>query len=77
MGGLQGTAAQGYGNMLGQQDANALNALGLTSNMLQNQIAPSAAAWDPYQQYANILGSPTVLGEGSSGGWNASLGYKA
>ena len=84
MGGLQGTAAQGYGNMLGQQDTNALNALGFSPQMLANQMAPANAytstanaGWNPYTQYASILGNPTVLGEGSSSGWNANLGYKA
>jgi hypothetical protein len=86
-GGRQGVAehlnAQSFqsnvGNFLGNQyqgDQNRfagerMNALGQAGNVLNLQ--PQQQTNQQLNQYANLVGGPTVLGEGSSG--NSSLGF--
>lgn len=65
------------GEAIAGSDANALNALGYTPNMIANTMAPSQAysslygnQWLPYQNYSNIVQNPVVLGSGKSSAWN-------
>jgi hypothetical protein len=69
----QGTLArqQLMSNMLGQQQGVSTGALGMGQNM-QNlgmgAFAPGMMPWQNISNYANALGSPTVLSSGSSSG---------
>ena len=81
-GDLQSQAGQGYQNMTGQMDANRTNALGMTPQMLQNQMAPSQsylgmsqAQWSPYQSFQGAIGPPTVLNDSFSRDFRGSASY--
>ena len=75
----QGTLArqQLMSNMLGQQQGVSTGALGMGQNM-QNlgmgSFAPSMMPWQNNSNYANALGSPTVLNSGSSSGNSNAMG---
>ena len=79
-GDLQSQAGQGYQGLLGMQDTNQANALGMTPQMLQNQMAPaqsylgmSEAQWSPYHQYSQAIGPPVVLNESFSRDFRGSV----
>ena len=77
-GGRQGVAehlntqqyANNMGQFMGQQYQGDMNrasqALGMTGSMMG--LDPNQQQWGNLQQYGNLLGSPTVLGQGSSSG---------
>lgn len=75
----QGTLArqQLMSNMLGQQQGVSTGALGMGQNM-QNlgmgAFAPGMMPWQNISNYANALGSPTVLSSGSSSGNSNAMG---
>ena len=78
----QGTLArqQLMSNMLGQQQGVSTGALGMGQNM-QNlgmgAFAPGMMPWQNISNYANALGSPTVLSSGSSSGSSNAKGANA
>ena len=78
----QGTLArqQLMSNMLGQQQGVSTGALGMGQNM-QNlgmgAFAPGMMPWQNISNYANALGSPTVLSSGSSSGKSNAKGANA
>jgi hypothetical protein len=63
--------------MLGQQQGVSTGALGMGQNM-QNlgmgSFAPGMMPWQNISNYANALGSPTVLNSGSSSGNSNAMG---
>jgi len=67
----QGLAAQGVAQQF-QQGANNIYAQSLQNapDLFNLGMAPWQAQWEPYRQMAGLLGSPTVLGQGTSGGFN-------
>jgi len=61
--------------MLGQQQTTMNNGLNFGSqmqNMNMGQFAPYNAGWAPMNQYAGVMGDPTILGSGSSSGKGSS-----
>ena len=78
----QGTLArqQLMSNMLGQQQGVSTGALGMGRNM-QNlgmgAFAPGMMPWQNISNWANILGSPTVLNSGNSSGNSSAMGMGA
>ena len=63
--------------MLGQQQGvqtGALNAGGQMQNLGMGSFAPTMMPWQNMSNYANSIGSPTVLSSGSSSGKSSSMG---
>lgn len=64
-------------NMLGDQQNSINTGLNFGSAMQQlgmGQYMPSMAPWDAFNNYANALGSPTVLSNGSGSGSSFAMG---
>ena len=75
----QGTLArqQLMSNMLGQQQGvqtGALNAGGQMQNLGMGSMAPTMMPWQNMSNYANSIGSPTVLSSGGSSGNSSAMG---
>ena len=63
--------------MLGQQQGvqtGALNAGGQMQNLGMGSMAPTMMPWQNMSNYANSIGSPTVLNSGSSSGNSSAMG---
>jgi hypothetical protein len=63
--------------MLGQQQGvqtGALNAGGQMQNLGMGNFAPTMMPWQNMSNYANSIGSPTVLSSGSSSGNSSAMG---
>ena len=66
--------------MLGQQQGvqtGALNAGGQMQNLGMGSFAPTMMPWQNMSNYANSIGSPTVLSSGSSSGSSNAMGMGA
>lgn len=64
-------------DMLGQQQGvqtGALNAGGQMQNLGMGSFAPTMMPWQNMSNYANSIGSPTVLNSGSSSGNSSAMG---
>ena len=75
----QGTLArqQMMSGMLGQQQGvqtGALNAGGQMQNLGMGSMAPTMMPWQNMSNYANSIGSPTVLSSGGSSGSSNAMG---
>jgi len=75
----QGTLArqQMMAGMLGQQQGvqtGALNAGGQMQNLGMGSFAPTMMPWQNMSNYANSIGSPTVLNSGGSSGNSSAMG---
>ena len=75
----QGTLArqQMMSGMLGQQQGvqtGALNAGGQMQNLGMGSMAPTMMPWQNMSNYANSIGSPTVLSSGGSSGNSSAMG---
>lgn len=75
----QGTLArqQMMSSMLGQQQGvqtGALNAGGQMQNLGMGSFAPTMMPWQNMSNYANSIGSPTVLSSGGSSGNSSAMG---
>jgi len=67
-------------DMLGQQQGvqtGALNAGGQMQNLGMGSFAPSMMPWQNMSNYANSIGSPTVLSSGGSSGNSNAMGASA
>ena len=78
----QGTLArqQMMSGMLGQQQGvqtGALNAGGQMQNLGMGSFAPTMMPWQNMSNYANSIGSPTVLSSGMSSGSSKAMGMGA
>ena len=78
----QGTLArqQMMSGMLGQQQGvqtGALNAGGQMQNLGMGSMAPTMMPWQNMSNYANSIGSPTVLSSGGSSGNSSAMGASA
>ena len=78
----QGTLArqQMMSGMLGQQQGvqtGALNAGGQMQNLGMGSMAPTMMPWQNMSNYANSIGSPTVLSSGGSSGNSNAMGASA
>lgn len=78
----QGTLArqQMMSGMLGQQQGvqtGALNSGGQMQNLGMGSFAPTMMPWQNMSNYANSIGSPTVLNSGSSSGNSNAMGMSA
>jgi hypothetical protein len=78
----QGTLArqQLMSSMLGQQQGvqtGALNAGGQMQNLGMGSMAPTMMPWQNMSNYANSIGSPTVLSSGGSSGNSSAMGASA
>tara|TARA_B110000503_G_scaffold53746_1_gene86279 strand:+ start:13485 stop:14324 length:840 start_codon:yes stop_codon:yes gene_type:complete len=78
----QGTLArqQMMSGMLGQQQGvqtGALNAGGQMQNLGMGSMAPTMMPWQNMSNYANSIGSPTVLSSGGSSGNSSAMGVSA
>jgi len=63
--------------MLGQQQGvqtGALNSGGQMQNLGMGSFAPTMMPWQNMSNYANSIGSPTVLSSGSSSGNSSAMG---
>ena len=67
-------------DMLGQQQGvqtGALNAGGQMQNLGMGSFAPTMMPWQNMSNYANSIGSPTVLNSGGSSGNSSAMGASA
>ena len=67
-------------DMLGQQQGvqtGALNAGGQMQNLGMGSMAPTMMPWQNMSNYANSIGSPTVLSSGGSSGNSSAMGASA